>query len=248
MLEQCRSLLACCEPAIYDEAVDGRGYPRDDADKRRRVSPAADRNKEFINEVLNKHLTSKARVLEVASGTGQHAAYFAATNEKMEFQPSEFRGFASHRFQEHDADDALRSIDAYCEDLRNVKPAVALDVAAPVWPVETTLRRYDAVLAIDLFHVSSPETRRGLFAGADRVLKKSRGLVVLYGYFSVDGDLLSPGNALLDQDLRRSGHAGWGLVDTKQVDALAAQFGFDPIANDPAPEHSRCLVYAKCAT
>mmetsp|Transcript_29198 Transcript_29198/g.94192 ORF Transcript_29198/g.94192 Transcript_29198/m.94192 type:complete len:246 (-) Transcript_29198:79-816(-) len=242
---QCGAIL-CCESNEQQEE-DSRGYPRDEVDRRRRVSPTAERNKEALRAVLTKHLTSRARVLEVASGTGQHASYLASLNPSMSFQPSEFRGFASHRFEEHDVDDALRSIDAYCEDLDNVAKAVALDVAASEWPVEKKKQHFDAVLAVDLFHVSSPAVKDGLFAGANRVLKKSRGLVFVYGAFAVDGDLLTPSNKILDEDLRRSGHPGWGIVDAKDVDAIAAKYGFESIAKEHTPEHTLCLVYAKCA-
>lgn len=235
----------CCESTEFDQE-DKRGYPRDEVDRRRRVSPAAERNKAAVQMVIEKHLTSRSRILEVASGTGQHVAYLGAMNSRMVFQPTEFKGFASHRFEEHDVDDCLKSINAYCEDLDNVLPAVALDVAAMEWPVEKD-KKFDAVIAVDLFHVSSPAVKAGLFAGADRVLKKSRGIVFVYGKFSKDGDLLSPENAILDQDLRRSGHSGWGLIDTKEVDAIAKKYDFDPIAIEKAPDSSLCLVYAKCA-
>jgi SAM-dependent methyltransferase len=147
-------------------------------------------------------------VLEVASGTGQHLAQFAAALPDLCWQPSD--PVAEHR----------ASIDDWCAGLTNVLPAVDLDATAADWPI----RAADAVLCINMIHIALWAAAEGLFAGAARVLPVG-GKLALYGPFRRAGREMEPGNADFDADLRQRNPA-WGLREVESVAALAADYGF----------------------
>lgn len=248
---------ACCDGPTMKEAEwqlcgelvledDDKGFPRAVDDKRKRISPHAEKNKAAILEIIRKHLVTRGTsVLEVGSGTGQHVAFLAKEMPKVSWQPSEWAGHQSPHFEANDVVDALRSIDAWCEDLANVKPAVALDCAANDWGLAGH-PPFHAILAVDVIQICSPQARRGIFAGADRVLNKSRGLVFLYAPYIVD-DHTAENNRALDAILKSKEVPGWGIQNVDDTDALATSFGFDRIALEQMPADHICLVYAKCA-
>ena len=120
----------------------------------KREAPAAARNRQPILDVLRPRLPATGLVLEVASGTGEHAVHFATALPGLVFQPSD-----------PDAD-ARASIDAWAADHANVRPALALDAAASAWPIE----RADAVLCCNMIHIAPWEAAVGLIAGAGRIL------------------------------------------------------------------------------
>ncbi|KAJ8613614.1 hypothetical protein CTAYLR_006163 [Chrysophaeum taylorii] len=225
-----------------DELEDDGRFPRDPEDKRKRVSPHCDAEKIALATVLRTHLPRCSCVLEVGSGTGQHVAHLAKAMPSVSWQPSEWSGCASPLFSRSPVEENLQSIDAYCEQLQNVKPAIAVDVSSN-WPVKGPFR---AVLACNFLHIVSPEAKRGLFRGANSVLNKSRGLVFVAGPCAIDGDLLCDTNRALDHTLKSKNLPGWGVMDVADVDALAADFGFDRIALERMPNHALVLVYAKC--
>jgi hypothetical protein len=158
-------------------------------------SPAADRNKQPILEVLTRLLPDHASVLEVASGTGQHAAHCAAARPGWRWQPS-------------DADaNALPQIAARCSDLHNVAAPLLLDVLAPSLPALPG--PYDAIYCANLLHIAPWSVCTGLMRLAARELEPD-GALVIYGPFFVAGESASPGNLSFDADLRlRNPH--WGL-------------------------------------
>ena len=131
------------------------------------TSPAAERNKDPILTVLESVLPATGNVLEIASGTGQHVCFFADRLPGIRWQPTEpdepSREAISTRVRE--------------ARLGNVAPPIALDVEEPHWPVH---ERYDAVLCINMIHISPWRATHALFRGAARLLD-SRGLLVLYG-------------------------------------------------------------------
>jgi SAM-dependent methyltransferase len=177
----------------------------------KREAPAAARNRQPILEVLRAHLPARGLVLEVASGTGEHAVHFAGALPRLAFQPT-------------DPDpDARASIDAWVADsgLPNLRPALALDAAMPDWPVAAA----DAVLCCNMIHISPWASTVGLLAGAARVLPAG-GLLYLYGPYRRDGRHTAPSNEAFDADLRRRNPA-WGVRDLEAVAALAADSGFD---------------------
>jgi SAM-dependent methyltransferase len=176
----------------------------------RRHATATLRNRDAILSVLRGVLPGDGLVLEVASGTGEHAVHFAAALPQLAFQPSD------------PDDEALASIDAWVESsgLSNVRPAVALDAEQSAWPVE----RADAVLCCNMIHIAPWTAAVGLIAGAARILP-DHGLLYLYGPFRRDGQHTAPSNERFDRDLRRRNPA-WGVRDLEAVAELASAEGF----------------------
>lgn len=172
-------------------------------------SPAAQRNQAPILEVLRRVLPADARVLEVASGTGQHAAHFAAAQPGWQWQPT-------------DADAAaLPAIAARCNGLPNVLPALRLNVLEP-WPPFPPAR-FEAVYCANLLHISPWATCAALMHGAAACLAPG-GLLVLYGPYVVDGEPAAPSNLAFDADLRAR-DAQWGLRRLEDVMARARSAG-----------------------
>jgi cyclopropane fatty-acyl-phospholipid synthase-like methyltransferase len=182
-------------------------------------------------------------VLELASGTGQQVAYYADNLPRTRWQPSEYSGFSSPKHEQQELADILTSIDAYCESLSNVAKAVPLDASANNWG-SVEKQSFDAILAANLLHISSPETKVGFFAGASRVLKPA-GLCLVYGPFVLEGDFLSEGNKEFDQMLQARQKEGWGLLDVQDVDVFANAAGFSRIAVERLPANNSLLVYKK---
>ena len=149
-------------------------------------APAAARNREPILGVLRPHLPERGLVLEIASGSGEHSVHFAAASgPNLIFQPS-------------DPDPGARaSIDAWAAalGLSNVRPAIALDAAAPDWPVE----RADVVICINMIHNAPWEAAVGLMRGAGRILAPA-GVLFLYGPYRREGGHTAPSNAAFDAD------------------------------------------------
>ncbi len=171
------------------------------------TAPSAARNREPILHDLRRQLPASGTVLEVASGTGEHVAYFAAALPGLQWQPTD-----------PDAD-RRASIDAWTAGLANVRPALPLDAMA-AWALPPA----DAVLCINMIHIAPPDATRGLIAGAVGVLPAG-GPLILYGPFRRAGQAMEPGNAAFDADLRGRDPA-WGLRVLEDVAALAADHGF----------------------
>ena len=158
-------------------------------------SAAAERNRGPILDVLRQVLPAQAVVLEVASGSGQHAAHFAAAQAGWTWQPTEADAAA------------LPAIGARCALLANVREPLRLDVLATPWP--PALGRYDAIYCANLLHIAPWPTCAALMAGAAAHLEPG-GALVLYGPYFVDGVAPAPGNLAFDADLRAR-DARWGL-------------------------------------
>lgn len=190
-------------------------------------SPSAARNREPILAALRPALPRTGLLLEVASGSGEHAAHLAATLPSLRFQPTDPRP------------EALASIDAWCAGLSNACPALRLDATWPIWPVAAA----DAVLCINMVHIAPWAAAQGLVAGAARLLPPG-GLLALYGPF-VEGDQpLAPGNAAFDADLRARDPA-WGLRVVKDVAALAATDGFSLPDIIPMPANNLLVLFRR---
>jgi len=195
----------------------------------KREAPAAARNRQPILEVLRTCLPDRGLVLEVASGTGEHAVHFAAALPGLVFQPS-------------DPDAAARaSIDAWGTDsgLPNLRPALALDASAAGWPIAAA----DAVLCCNMIHISPWASTVGLVGGAARVLP-SGGLLYLYGPYRRGGRHTAPSNEAFDADLRRRNPA-WGVRDLEAVAALATEAGFDPPEVVEMPANNLSVVFRR---
>jgi SAM-dependent methyltransferase len=184
------------------------------------TAPAAERNKEPLLEVLRRVLPARGLVLEVASGTGQHGAHFAAALPGLVWQPS-------------DPDpDMHASIAGWTEasGASNVLPPLALDVRAMPWPMAAA----DAVVCINMIHIAPWAAAVHLVEGARRILRPGAPLV-LYGPYRRAGRHTAPSNAAFDADLRRR-NPDWGVRDLEAVAALAAEsgFAFDEAVEMPA--------------
>ena len=205
--------------AMMDSSDDGQAPSPRDA---RLYAPAALRNREPIAAVLETRLPARGRVLEVASGTGEHAAFFAARWPALTWQPS-------------DPDPERRaSIDAHAHAaaLNNLAPALALDTTAPVaaWPLESA----DAVVCINLTHIAPWAASEGLLAGAAHCLPAG-GVLAIYGPFRREGVHTAESNARFDA-LLRQGDPGHGVRDTADIARVGAAHGLrlDEVVAMPA--------------
>jgi SAM-dependent methyltransferase len=201
-------------------------------DGKRRHAPAALRNREPILAALKRHLPARGAVLEVASGTGEHAVHFAAALPHLVFRPS-------------DPDpDARASIDTWAEGagLPNLRAALDLDAAAPEWE-RAVAGGADAVLCVNMVHIAPWAATGGLMRGAARLLPAG-GVLCLYGPFRRDGRHTAPSNAAFDEQLRASDPA-WGVRDLEAVAAEAAARGFAAPAVEEMPANNLFVVFRR---
>lgn len=195
----------------------------------RRESPAAQRNRAPIAQVLTDELPESGVVLEIASGTGEHAVHFAQAFPRLTWQPSD-----------PDAQ-ARASIAAYVEDagLPNLRAPIMLDASGQEWPIAEAA----ALLCVNMVHISPWEASEGLFAGAARVLGPAAPLV-LYGPYIEADVATAPSNLAFDESLKAR-DPRWGLRDLADVDALAASHGFGRTRRVAMPANNLMLVYRK---
>ncbi len=208
-------------PAVYHRGMDLR-----------ETAPAAERNKQPILEVLARVLPPRGLVLEIGSGTGQHVAHFAQAFPTLAFQPSEL-------------DVALHaSIQAWVAASRvsNVKPPLAIDLTLDPWPVAAA----DAVVCINVIHISPWAATLGLMAGAGRILPAG-GVLVTYGPYTRGGVHTSQSNEAFDASLRAR-NPRWGVRDLDQVAEAAGHEGLALVEVVPMPAHNFTLVWQKATT
>ena len=190
-------------------------------------SAAAERNRGPILEVLRQVLPAQAVVLEVASGSGQHAAHFAAAQPGWSWQPTEADAAA------------LPAIAARCAGLAQVRSPLLLDVLAAPWP--PALGRYDAIYCANLLHIAPWPTCAALMAGAAAHLVPG-GALVLYGPYFVDGVAPAAGNLAFDADLRAR-DARWGLRRLADVAGAALDAGLALEQRFEMPANNLTLVF-----
>jgi SAM-dependent methyltransferase len=207
----------------------------------RPCSPACERNRDPILEVLRPRLVNCSHVLEIGSGTGQHAVHFAAAMPWLTWQCSDRPG-------------ALAGMAAWLDEaaLPNVLRPLALDVAAD-WetalaPAMARLREaghsgFDAAFSANTLHIMSWADVEAMFAGLGQVLEDDAVLVV-YGPFTYAGRPTSPSNRDFDAMLRARDPRS-GLRDAAQVDALARAIGLQLVDDVAMPANNRCLVWAR---
>ena len=195
------------------------------------LSSAVARNRDPILAVLRRVLPDRGTVLEIASGTGEHAAYFAAQLPTLIWQPS-------------DVDpEALTSIEAHraAANAPNLRAPVMLDVTTPAWPV----LQADAVVSMNMIHISPWTAAQGLMAGAGRLLAAGAPLY-LYGPFKENGEHTAPSNAAFDASLKAR-DPQWGVRDLGDVRALADSHGFDFVERVAMPANNLSLVFRRRA-
>jgi len=201
-------------------------------------SAAADRNKEPILAVLRQLLGPGGSALEIASGTGQHAAWFAAALPGWTWQPTDADASMLPAI-------AARIAEA---DLSNVRPPLRLDVAAPQWPTPQApfAERFDAIYCANMLHIAPWSACAGLMAGAARQLA-SGGRLVTYGpYFETDQPA-APGNLAFDESLRARDPA-WGIRQLDDVAAQAERHGLALQQRHAMPANNLLLVFAAAAS
>jgi len=205
---------------------DRRFYEGPAADSVRRSAPAALRNREPIAEVLAEWLPETGLVLEIASGTGEHAVYFAECFSKLEWQPSDLHP------------DALASIEAWraSAGLPNLRAPIVIDASAAEWPID----RADCVLSINMVHISPWPAALGLLDGAARLLPPG-GPLILYGPWLTDAMPTAPSNLEFDADLRRR-DPSWGLRRVEEFAAAAGPRGLELVETRSMPANNLMLL------
>ena len=194
-------------------------------------APAAERNRQPIVDVLRRVLPPTGLVLEVASGTGQHAVFFSEHLSELRWQPSDA------------SEEALQSICAWVEQTArgNLLPPIELDVCSPRWPIAQA----DAVLCINMIHISPWETTESLFLGAGALLAAGSPLVT-YGPYKLRGEHSAPSNAAFDESLR-SRNPRWGVRDLNALIELAGRTGFELRERVAMPANNMTLVWTRVA-
>jgi hypothetical protein len=207
---------------------DPRFYEQPSAAERRHA-PAAARNVTAINAVLTDWLPAAGTVLELASGTGEHVVAFARAFPAIHWQPSDVHP------------QALASIAAWvaAEGGATIAPPLALDVAKGEWPVA----RADALLAINMVHISPWESSIGLLDGARRLLSPGAPLI-LYGPWIERGVEPAPSNIAFDEDLR-SRDPRWGLREVEAFADEAAARGLDLVERRVMPANNLMLLFRR---
>jgi SAM-dependent methyltransferase len=193
----------------------------------RRHAPATLRNREPILEVLRRILPPRGLVLEIASGSGEHAAFFAEQLPALRFQPSD------------PAPEARASISAWTAGRENVLAPIDLDAAAYTWPVA----RADAILNINMIHISPWRACLGLMRGSARLLEAGAPLY-LYGPFKEGGAHTAPSNERFDAQLRAQ-DAAWGVRDLEAVIEAAAREGLAFEEKVPMPANNLSVIFRR---
>jgi SAM-dependent methyltransferase len=199
----------------------------------RREAPSAARNRDAILAVLSRVLPKAGIVLEIASGTGQHAVHCAAALPGVTWQPS-------------DPDAASReSIEAWRQEvaLANLNAPIALDVRNEPWDVPDSL---DGIVCINMIHIAPWEAAEALFEGAGKRLARD-GVLYLYGPYKRDDAHTSPSNAAFDAQLRAT-DARWGVRDLEAVTALGRHAGLSLQEVVPMPANNFSLVFRREGT
>lgn len=212
------------KPSFWQPSAD----QQTSADPRLRA-PSAQRNRDAILAVLADILPPSGRVLEIASGSGEHAVHFAGALPGLSFQPSD------------PSPDAVASIAAWTAEsgLGNILPPLVVDAAASDWPIETA----DAILCINMIHIAPWAAAEGLFRHAGRLLKQGQPLY-LYGPYRRPDQPLEPSNAAFDESLRGRDPA-WGLRDLDAVAALGTTNGFGAPEVIEMPANNLSVIFRK---
>jgi SAM-dependent methyltransferase len=198
----------------------------------RRSAPSTARNRQPILNVLQRVLPENGRVLEVASGAGEHAVHVAAAMPGIAWRPS-------------DPDPPSRaSISAWTASagLNNVLPPLDIDVRADFWGLEHD-SPFDAVVAINVVHIAPWEATLGLVAGARRLLRQG-GVLFLYGPYKRDGRHTAPSNEAFDASLK-SRDPSWGVRDVGDLERAAKTQGLELRETVEMPANNLALVFAK---
>ncbi|WP_425988868.1 DUF938 domain-containing protein [Afipia sp. DC4300-2b1] len=196
---------------------------------RRLEYPATLRNRDVILDVLRGVLPASGLVLEIASGSGEHVVHFARAFPGLTFQPSD------------PEDAALQSIAAWTKDsgLPNIRPPVVLDASSGHWPVTAA----DAILCINMIHISPWQATTGLIRGAAKLMRIGAPLY-LYGPYRRADVVTAPSNEAFDASLK-SRNPEWGLRDLEAVAEVARAEGFSAPAITEMPTNNLSVVFRR---
>lgn len=195
----------------------------------KRFAPATERNSTPILEVLQRVLPRRGQVLEIASGTGQHAVFFAPIFKTLTWQPT-------------DADpEVMASINAWIDDAGtpNIARPILLDVTNEDWPITHA----DAIVCCNMIHISPWQACEGLMAGARKILPKD-GSLFLYGPFLEDDAETSASNLAFDASLKTRNPA-WGIRSLEDVKRLASANGLRLLRRVAMPANNLSLIFVQ---
>ena len=193
--------------------------------------PHVARNREPVLEVLRRVLPPRGLVLELASGSGEHAVYFASNLPALNWQPSDPDAAALASIAAHRASAGAP----------NLLPPLRLDATSAPWPVE----RAEAVVCINMIHITPWAASEGLMAGAARTLPAG-GVLYLYGPYRIDGRHTAPTNQDFDTRLLAQ-NPQWGIRDLADVTALAARHGLSLMETVAMPANNLSVIYRRDA-
>jgi SAM-dependent methyltransferase len=196
---------------------------------RRLYFPHVARNREPLLEILQRVLPRQGLVLEIASGGGEHAAYFASNLPGLRWQPTDansemFESIAAHRA---------------AIGVANLLLPLHLDVTSARWPVE----RADAMVSCNMIHIAPWAATEGLIAGAGRTLPRG-GPLYLYGPYKIDGRHTAPSNQDFDARLRAQNPI-WGVRDLTNVSDLAKRYGLARSETVPMPANNLSVIFRR---
>ena len=193
-------------------------------------SPACERNKEVILDVIAPYLSQAKSVLEIGAGSAQHAVHFSAAFPEVIWQASDQSQYLSGiRAQLNNA------------SLVNILPPIELDVNQKEWVVKGKV--FDVVYTANTFHIMSQSDVEAFFVGLSSVVA-SEAFLVVYGPFKYAGNFTSASNQEFDQTLR-SREWGSSIKDFENINALAVEQGFQLIQDHAMPANNQCLVWQK---
>jgi Protein of unknown function (DUF938) len=211
----------------------------DDLDLRR-YAPATQRNREPILEVLRQVLPPTGTILEISSGTGEHAIFMAPQLTPRQWLPSDPNP------------DARASILAWQQatPCDNLYPPIDLDASSPQWSVESDERfKLDPIVAIvniNMIHIAPKSAYLGLMAGASRILP-NKGILYLYGPFKQDGVHTAPSNAAFDESLK-SQNPEWGIRDLAEITTAAETHNLYLQKIYPMPANNLSVIFQSSKT
>ncbi|HEY9697731.1 MAG TPA: DUF938 domain-containing protein [Trichocoleus sp.] len=211
----------------------------------RQSAPATQRNREPILAILQQVLPPHGTVLEISSGTGEHAVFFAPRLAPRLWIPSDPNPIARS---------SIAAWSDHCP-ADNLYPPIALDVREPVWTIEQAERPQNlqeldlqqnpitAIVNINMIHISPWSACLGLMAGAERILSVD-GILYLYGPFKQNGQHNAPSNAAFDESLQAQ-NPEWGVRNLEDVVAIARSHGLSRFRTYPMPANNLSVVFQR---
>jgi hypothetical protein len=199
----------------------------------RQYAPATQRNRKPILEVLLRLLPKQGNILELASGTGEHAVFFAPYFLPRLWIPSDPNSLSRN------------SIEAWRNyyQIKNIAPVLDINVCDPLWEIETEAMTITSIININMIHISPWTACLGLMVGAGRLLPQE-GILYLYGPYKLAGQHISPSNMAFDHSLR-SQNSDWGVRNLEDVVKVADEQGLQLIETVPMPANNLSIVFKR---